>query len=45
MLIAGVGISLRRVGRPAPAKLPQGRNTARVCGCSGVPGVFCIVTV
>ena len=21
--------------RPAPAELPQGGNTARVCGCSG----------
>ncbi len=27
-------------GRPAPAKPPQGRNAARICGRSGVFGTF-----
>jgi hypothetical protein len=30
-------------GRPAPAKLPQGGNAARVCGRSGVFGAFLFV--
>jgi hypothetical protein len=33
-------VSLRRAGRPAPAKPPQGRNAARICGRSGVFGAF-----
>jgi len=33
-------VSLRRAGRPAPAKPPQGRNAARICGRSGVFGTF-----
>jgi len=33
-------LPLRRAGRPAPAKPPQGRNAARICGRSGVFGTL-----
>ena len=35
-------VPVRRVERPAPAKPPQGRNAARICGCSGVFDAFFI---
>jgi hypothetical protein len=38
--IPAAAIPSRRAGRPAPAKPPQGRNAARICGRSGVFGTF-----